>query len=166
MAAQKTIRDFESNTIDGEAKTLADFEGQVLLVVNVASECGLTPHYAGLQALHAEKKGAGFAVLGFPCNQFGGQEPGSDAEVKSFCTTKYGVGFPMFSKIDVNGAGRAPLYAWLTSEPTQPEGPGDIAWNFTKFLIGKDGRVKARFGPRVEPSSAELRRAVEAALAG
>jgi glutathione peroxidase len=166
MAAQKTIRDFETKTIDGEAKTLADFEGQVLLVVNVASKCGLTPHYAGLQALYTEKKGAGFAVLGFPCNQFGGQEPGSDAEVKSFCTTKYGVSFPMFSKIDVNGAGRAPLYAWLTSEPTQPEGPGDIAWNFTKFLIGKDGRVKARFGPRVEPSSAELRRAVEAALTG
>ena len=166
MAAQKTIRDFETKTIDGEVKTLADFEGQVLLVVNVASKCGLTPHYAGLQALYTEKKGAGFAVLGFPCNQFGGQEPGSDAEVKSFCTTKYGVSFPMFSKIDVNGAGRAPLYAWLTSEPTQPEGPGDIAWNFTKFLIGKDGRVKARFGPRVEPSSAELRRAVEAALTG
>jgi glutathione peroxidase len=162
----KTIHDFEMKTIDGEGLKLDAFRGQVLLVVNVASKCGLTPHYAGLQKLHDEYQGRGFAVLGFPCNQFGGQEPGSDAEVKGFCETRYGVTFPMFSKIDVNGAQRAPLYAWLTGEPSAPDGPGDVVWNFAKFVVGRDGRVKARFNPRVEPSSAELRAAIDAALAG
>jgi len=165
MPEGKTIRDFALRNIDGQQTKLSDFAGKVLLVVNVASKCGLTPHYRGLQALYEEKKDAGFAVLGFPCNQFGAQEPGSDADVKDFCTTKYDVSFPMFSKLEVNGAGRAPLYAWLTAEPTQPEGPGDIVWNFTKFVIGKDGRVKARFDPRVEPTGAELRGAIDAALA-
>jgi glutathione peroxidase len=165
MAKTRTIHDFELATIDGARKELADFRGQVLLVVNVASKCGLTPHYKGLQSLYEEKKGRGFAVLGFPCNQFGGQEPGSEAEVKSFCATTYGVSFPMFSKIDVNGADRAPLYEWLTGEPTQPDGPGDIAWNFTKFLVGRDGTVKARFNPRVEPDDPALRGAIDAALA-
>ena len=161
----KTIHDFEMKTIDGKAQKLGDYRGKVLLVVNVASKCGLTPHYKGLQALYEEKQGAGFAVLGFPCNQFGGQEPGSEADVKAFCSTTYGVSFPMFSKIDVNGAGRAPLYAWLTGEKTEPDGAGDIAWNFTKFVVGKDGAVKARFNPRVEPSDAALRGAIDAALA-
>jgi glutathione peroxidase len=165
MARTRTIHDFELATIDGAQKKLGDFRGSVLLVVNVASKCGLTPHYQGLQALYEEKKGRGFAVLGFPCNQFGGQEPGSDAEVKSFCSTSYGVSFPMFSKIDVNGPGRAPLYEWLTGERTQPDGPGDIAWNFTKFVVGKDGAVKARFNPRVEPGDPALRSAIDAALA-
>ena len=165
MAKGKTIHDFELKTIDGDSKKLSDFEGKVLLVVNVASKCGLTPHYRGLQALHKELAGKGFAVLGFPCNQFGSQEPGSDADVKAFCTTKYKVSFPMFSKIDVNGGGRAPLYAWLTAEKTKPEGPGDIGWNFAKFVVGKDGRVKARFNPRVEPTSGEIRAAIQAALA-
>jgi glutathione peroxidase len=153
------------NAIDGDSRKLADYRGQVLLVVNVASKCGLTPHYAGLEALYEEKKDRGFAVLGFPCNQFGGQEPGSDAEVASFCSTTYGVSFPMFSKIEVNGARRAPLYAWLTAETTQPDGPGDIAWNFAKFVVGKDGRVKARFNPRVAPDDPALRAAIDAALA-
>jgi glutathione peroxidase len=161
----KTIRDFTMKTITGEPQKLADYGGRVLLVVNVASKCGLTPHYAGLQALHDEYRARGFCVLGFPCNQFGGQEPGSDADVKSFCETRYGVSFPMFSKIQVNGAGRAPLYAWLTAEPTKPDGPGDIKWNFAKFVIGKDGRVRARFDPRAEPASAEIRAAIDAALA-
>jgi len=165
MAKPATLYDFELETIDGAQKKLADYRGQVLLVVNVASKCGLTPHYRGLQSLYEEKKDRGFAVLGFPCNQFGGQEPGSDAEVKSFCATTYGVSFPMFSKIDVNGASRAPLYAWLTGEATQPDGAGDIAWNFTKFVVGKDGRVKARFNPRVEPGDAALRGAIDEALA-
>ncbi len=163
--ASPTLHDFEMKTIDGEAQKLGVYQGQVVLVVNVASKCGLTPHYAGLQQLQEEYGGRGFSVLGFPCNQFGGQEPGSEAEVKTFCTTQYGVTFPMFSKIEVNGASRAPLYAWLTSEATEPEGPGDIAWNFAKFLVGKDGRVKARFGPATEPGSAELRGAIEQALA-
>jgi glutathione peroxidase len=161
----KTIHDFEMRTIDGELQKLDAYRGRVLLVVNVASKCGLTPHYAGLQKLQDDYQGRGFAVLGFPCNQFGGQEPGSDAEVKSFCETRYGVSFPMFSKIDVNGAKRAPLYAWLTGEPSAPDGPGDVVWNFAKFVVGKDGRVKARFSPRVEPTSAELRAAIDAALA-
>ena len=159
-----TIHDFEMVTIDGASQKLADYRGEVLLVVNVASKCGLTPHYAGLQALYDEKKDRGFAVLGFPCNQFAGQEPGSDADVKQFCSANYGVTFPMFSKIDVNGAGRAPLYAWLTAEPTAPDGPGDIAWNFAKFVVSSDGRVVARFSPRVEPGDAALRGAIERAL--
>ena len=163
--AAKTIHDFELKTIEGKQKKHSAYKGKVLLVVNVASKCGLTPHYKGLQALYEEKKGAGFAVLGFPCNQFGGQEPGSDADVQAFCTTKYDVSFPLFSKIDVNGAKRARLYAWLSAEKTKPDGPGDIAWNFAKFVVGKDGRVKARFEPRVEPTSAELRAAIDAALA-
>ena len=165
MAQAKTIADFELDTIDGAAKKLADYSGQVLLVVNVASKCGLTPHYQGLQSLYEEKKSRGFSVLGFPCNQFGGQEPGTNADVKSFCSLTYGVTFPMFAKIDVNGGGRAPLYTWLTGEKTAPDGPGDIAWNFTKFVIGRDGAVKARFNPRVEPGDPALRAAIDAALA-
>ena len=161
----KTIHDFELKTIGGETQKLSAYQGQVLLVVNVASKCGLTPQYKGLQALHEERKDAGFAVLGFPCNQFGGQEPGSDADVAAFCSAKYDVTFPLFSKLDVNGAGRAPLYAWLTAEKTKPDGTGDIAWNFAKFVVGKDGRVKARFNPRVEPSDPALRAAIDAALA-
>jgi len=161
----KTIHEFEMKTIDGKAQKLADYRGKVLLVVNVASKCGLTPHYKGLQTLYDEKQAKGFAVLGFPCNQFGGQEPGSDADVKTFCSTTYGVSFPLFSKIDVNGGARAPLYAWLTAEAARPEGAGDIKWNFTKFVVGKDGRVKARFDPRTEPSDAALRGAIDAALA-
>ena len=165
MAKGKTISDFELDTIDGAAKKLSDYSGQVLLLVNVASKCGLTPHYQGLQELYEHNQARGFSVLGFPCNQFGGQEPGSNAQVKSFCATTYGVTFPMFAKLDVNGAGRAPLYAWLTGEHTSPDGPGDIAWNFTKFVIGRDGSVKARFNPRVEPSDPALRGAIESALA-
>ena len=161
----KSIHDFEMKTIDGKAQKLADYRGKVLLVVNVASKCGLTPHYKGLQEIYDEYRGDGFAVLGFPCNQFGGQEPGSDADVKTFCGTTYGVSFPMFSKIEVNGAGRTPLYAWLTAEKTKPDGPGDIAWNFAKFVVGKDGQVKARFNPRIEPSDPALRGAIESALA-
>ena len=161
----KTIHEFELKNIDGKAQKLSAYKGKVVLVVNVASKCGLTPQYKGLEALYEEKQDAGFVVLGFPCNQFGGQEPGSDADVAAFCSTKYDVSFPMFSKLDVNGEGRAPLYAWLTGEKTQPDGPGDIAWNFAKFVVGKDGRVKARFNPRVEPSSAELKAAIDAALA-
>jgi glutathione peroxidase len=163
--AAKTIHEFRMKSIDGEETSLGDWTGKVLLVVNVASQCGLTPHYKGLQELQDEYGGDGFAVLGFPCNQFGGQEPGSEAEVKTFCETRYGVTFPMFAKIEVNGAGRAPLYAWLTAEETQPDGPGDVKWNFAKFLVGKDGRVRARFDPRVEPTSPEIRNAIGEALA-
>ena len=165
IVPSQTIHDFALETIDGKHKKLSDFAGDVLLVVNVASKCGLTPHYRGLQSLYDEKRERGFAVLGFPCNQFGGQEPGTNADVQAFCSTTYGVTFPMFAKLDVNGANRSPLYAWLTAAQTQPDGPGDIAWNFAKFLIGRDGAVRARFNPRVEPGDAQLRSAIDAALA-
>jgi glutathione peroxidase len=161
----ETLYDFGMKTIDGGEQRLSSYRGKAVLVVNVASKCGLTPHYRGLQQIYDEYREDGLEVLGFPCNQFGAQEPGSDAEVKQFCTSRYSVTFPMFSKIEVNGPGRAPLYAWLTAQSTQPDGPGDIAWNFAKFLIGKDGRVRARFNPQVEPGSNEIRNAIGEALA-
>lgn len=159
-----TLYDFSARTIDGEERPLDAYRGKVALVVNVASKCGLTPQYAGLEALYEQHRERGLEVLGFPCNQFAGQEPGSEAEVKQFCETRYGVRFPMFAKIDVNGPGRHPLYAWLTAEPTAPDGPGDVAWNFAKFLVGRDGRVVARFAPRTEPTDPALVAAVERAL--
>jgi glutathione peroxidase len=152
-------------TIDGSQQQLDEHRGKVLLVVNVASRCGLTPQYDGLQKLHAEYASRGFAVLGFPCNQFGGQEPGSDADVRAFCTTNYGVTFPMFSKIDVNGDARAPLYAWLTSQPTKPDGPGDIKWNFAKFIVDRSGSVVARFDPSTPPNAPQLLTAIQEGLA-
>jgi len=161
----ETLYDFSLRSIDGADQRLSEYRGKALLVVNVASQCGLTPHYRGLQLIYEEYREHGFEVLGFPCNQFGAQEPGSDADVKQFCSTRYAVTFPLFSKIEVNGAKRAPLYAWLTSQPTQPDGPGDIAWNFAKFLIGRDGRVRARFDPSTEPESNEVRNAIGEALA-
>jgi glutathione peroxidase len=159
-----TIYDFRANDIDGSEHSLTEYDGQVCLVVNVASQCGLTPHYGGLQKLHERYAERGLAVLGFPCNQFGSQEPGTEGEIKSFCETRFGVSFPMFSKIDVNGPARHPLYAWLTSEPTKPDGPGDVKWNFAKFLVGRDGAVIARFGPQVEPTAPDLVQAIEKAL--
>jgi glutathione peroxidase len=159
-----TIYDFTARTIDGSDQSLRDYDGKALLVVNVASECGLTPHYTGLQALHEKLSGRGFTVLGFPCNQFGAQEPGTEAEIQSFCETKYGVTFPMFAKIDVNGADRHPLYAFLTGQQTAPEGPGDIQWNFGKFLIDRAGTVVARFAPTTEPGSEEVVAAIEKLL--
>jgi glutathione peroxidase len=157
--------DFGMKTIDAAERSLGDFRNKVVLVVNVASRCGLTPQYEGLQQLHTELSGRGFSVLGFPCNQFAGQEPGTEAEVKSFCETSYGVTFPLAAKIDVNGPGRAPLYEWLTRQPTAPEGPGDIKWNFGKFVIGKHGEVVARFDPTTTPGSKDLRETIERALA-
>jgi glutathione peroxidase len=159
-----TLHDFTQTTLDGKPQKLSDFKGKTVLVVNVASKCGLTPQYAGLEKLHETYGARGFEVLGFPCNQFGGQEPGSEAQIAEFCTTNYGVKFPMFAKLEVNGKNRAPLYGWLTQEKTAPDGPGDVAWNFAKFLVGKDGRVIARFGPRVAPDAPELVAAIEKAL--
>lgn len=152
-------------SIDGEPVDLGDYRGKVLLVVNVASECGLTPQYAGLQEMYEKYSDDGLVVLGFPCNQFGKQEPGSEADIKQFCSTKYQVSFPMFSKIEVNGDGAAPLYQHLTSQQTEPVGSGKISWNFEKFLIGRDGKVLARFSPRTGPDDAALVKAIEAALA-
>ena len=156
--------DFKVDSIDGDSVDLHDYEGKVVLVVNVASACGLTPQYSGLQELHEKYGEKGLVVLGFPCNQFGAQEPGTEAEIKKFCSTKYRVTFPMFSKLDVNGDDAAPLYKYLTSQETSPVGPGDISWNFEKFLIGRDGKILKRFAPRVTPGDAELIKAIEAEI--
>ena len=158
------VYDFKAKDIEGKERALSDFRGKALLLVNVASRCGLTPHYTELEQLHKELGPRGFEVLGFPCNQFGAQEPGSEAEIKEFCSTKYDVTFPLFSKIDVNGSGRHPLYEWLTAQATAPDGPGDITWNFAKFVIDREGNVAARFSPPTKPSDPELRGAVEKAI--
>jgi glutathione peroxidase len=158
------LHDFQVKSIRGDDCALSTFEGKVCLVVNVASECGLTPQYDGLQRLYSEYKSQGLEILGFPCNQFGAQEPGDDGEIATFCETKFGVEFPMFSKIDVNGAERDPLYDWLTGEEVGPEGSGDVAWNFAKFLIGKDGNLIARFDPATEPCASPVKQKIEAAL--
>lgn len=159
-----SAHDFSHPTIDGEPCELSAFAGKVALVVNVASKCGLTPQYEGLESLQKEFADRGFVVLGFPCNQFMGQEPGTEAEIKIFSSSQYGVTFPMFSKLEVNGDNAHPLYKWLTSQDLKPEGAGDVQWNFGKFIIGKDGTPLARFSPRTEPSDPELRKAIEGAL--
>ena len=148
--------------IDGKPTSLKAYEGKVLLIVNVASKCGYTPQYAGLEALQEDYKDKGFTVLGFPCNQFGGQEPGTNEEIKQFCSSKYQVTFPLFDKIEVNGDQRHPLYVMLAGRDSPF--PGKIGWNFTKFLIGRDGKILNRFSSPVKPDSAELTQAVEKAL--
>lgn len=159
FAADTNVSDITVKDIDGKDTAMKAYAGKVLLIVNVASECGYTPQYAGLQALHEKMSGKGLAVLGFPCNDFGGQEPGSEAQIKSFCTGNYKVTFPMFSKVAIKGDARHPLYAAL-----QSAGGGEVGWNFEKFLVGKDGKVLKRFGSDVEPDSPELMAAIEAAL--
>jgi len=162
----KTIHDFTVRTIDGQTKSLADYAGKALLIVNVASECGYTPQYAGLQALHEAYGANGLSVLGFPANDFGAQEPGTEADIKAFCTKKYGVTFDMFAKVRVKGEGMEPLFDFLQSAETNPKFGGAIKWNFGKFLVGKNGEVLARFEHKVEPTSAEVKAAVEKAIAG
>ena len=149
--------------IDGKATTLAPYKGRVLLIVNVASECGYTPQYKSLEAVYKKYQAKGLTVLGFPCNQFGGQEPGSNAEIKAFCSTTFHVTFPMFDKIEVNGANRHPLYVALAGKGSPF--PGNIKWNFNKFLIGRDGTIVKRFDSDAEPESAEVTTVIEAALA-
>lgn len=151
--------------LDGTMQDLSEYRGKVVLLVNVASQCGATPQYAGLQELHEKYGKQGLVVIGFPCNQFGAQEPGTAEEIRSFCTGNYGVTFPLLAKGDVNGAGAAPLYQYLTSEKTNPEHAGKVRWNFEKFLIGRDGQVVSRFGTSVEPQDEELVTAIERALA-
>jgi glutathione peroxidase len=151
--------------LDGTPDRLAGEQGKVTLMVNVASNCGLTPQYEGLERVHERYADRGFAVLGFPCNQFLGQEPGSPAEIAEFCSTTYGVTFPLFEKIEVNGDDRHPLYQALTKEPDQDGYTGDIRWNFEKFLVSGDGTVLARFGPQIEPEAPEVTHAIEGALA-
>ncbi len=155
---------FKVNDIDGKKVDLEDYEGNVVLIVNTASECGLTPQYAGLEKLYKSYKDKGFVILGFPCNQFGSQEPGSDAEIKKFCTTRFNVSFPMFSKIEVNGEDATPIYKYLTEKDVDPAGKGPISWNFEKFLIDREGNLVHRFAPRTKPDDAELLKAIEANL--
>jgi len=158
------IYEFSIRTIDGKPKTLADYKGKVLLIVNVASKCGFTPQYDGLEKLHEKYGPKGLAVLGFPANEFGSQEPGSDDQIHTFCTTRYGVKFDMLSKVKVKGPGIDPLFAYLTSPETNPKFGGDIKWNFTKFAVGRTGENIGRFEPKVEPTSAELENAIQIAL--
>jgi glutathione peroxidase len=162
--AADSIFDIPLKDIDGKSTSLKAYEGKVLLIVNVASKCGYTPQYAGLEALYDKYKDKGLLVLGFPCNQFGGQEPGSNEQIKQFCSSKYQVTFPLFDKIEVNGASRHRLYAVLAGEGSPF--PGNIKWNFSKFLIGRDGKILGRFESKVKPDSPEMVQAIETALAG
>ena len=157
------LYDIPLKYIDGENATLAPYKGQVLLIVNTASKCGLTPQYEALESVYQKHKDAGLVVLGFPCNQFGGQEPGTNAEIKEFCSLKFHVSFPMFDKLDVNGEHRHPLYVALAGKDSPF--PGDIGWNFAKFIVGRDGRIIHRFSPKVKPDDPEVMAALEAALA-
>ncbi|GGL43086.1 glutathione peroxidase [Phycicoccus endophyticus] len=157
-----TLSDFTATTLQGEERSLSEYAGDVVLVVNTASKCGFTPQYAGLQSLYDELKDEGFVVLGFPCNQFAGQEPGTEDEIGQFCQLNYGVSFPMFAKVDVNGPQTHPLFRWLKSERKGVLG-GRVKWNFTKFLLGRDGAVLGRWGPNTEPAA--LADEVRAALA-
>jgi glutathione peroxidase len=161
MSNAASIHEFTMNNIDGKPVKLDEYKGKVVLIVNVASKCGNTPQYEGLEKIYKQYSSKGFVILGFPANNFMGQEPGTDADIKQFCTSKYNVTFPMFSKISVKGSDIHPLYQFLTQNSTPP---GDVRWNFGKFLIGKDGKIIARFDPKLAPESTELTSAIEAAL--
>jgi len=156
------IYDFTATDIAGEPVSLGDYKGKVMLIVNTASKCGFTPQYEGLETLHEDLGEKGLAVLGFPCNQFGKQEPGDSAEIANFCKLSYDVKFPMFAKVDVNGPATHPLYAWLKTEAKGLMGSTSIKWNFTKFLVDRDGRVVRRFGPTDTPAA--IRGAIETLL--
>jgi glutathione peroxidase len=160
-AASPSVLDFKMRDIDGKDVKLKKYKGNVLLVVNTASKCGYTPQYEGLQATFDKYKDKGFYVLGFPANNFGGQEPGTEKEIKEFCTSKYKVTFPMFAKISVKGEDQDPLYAFLTSKETNPEFAGDITWNFNKFLVDRKGKIVARFSSKEKPDSEAVTQAIE-----
>jgi len=165
-SAKTTPLDLEMKTLDGKTINLATkYQGKVVLLVNVASKCGLTPQYEQLQALHEKYAGQGLAIVGVPCNQFGNQEPGTAKEIAEFCKTRFGVQFDMLAKVDVNGDHAAPLYKYLTSEETNPKFGGKISWNFEKFLFNRQGHLVARFSPRVKPDAPEVVAAIEAELA-
>lgn len=163
VRAAESIYDIPLKDIDGHKTSLKPYQGKVLLIVNVASKCGFTPQYTALEAIYKKYQARGLVVLGFPCNQFAHQEPGTDLEIKQFCTSKYDVTFPMFDKIEVNGPRRNPLYVLLAGKDSPF--PGDIGWNFTKFLIGRDGKILNRFNSPVKPDSPEVVHAIEAAVA-
>jgi glutathione peroxidase len=162
-AAGGSVYDYTLDSIDGRPTPLSTYKGQVVLLVNVASRCGFTPQYSGLEALYEKYKDQGFVILGFPANNFGSQEPGTNAEIKTFCSTKYNVTFPMFSKVSVKGDDATPLYQFLI-ERANPSVAGDIKWNFTKFLVDRHGNVVARFEPPVKPDSPEVVTAIERLL--
>lgn len=159
-----SVHEFTMKSIDGKSLPLANFKGKVLLVVNVASRCGYTPQYTALEALYEKYKDQGLVVAGFPANNFMWQEPGTDQEIKTFCSSKYNVTFPMYSKISVKGSGQAPLYQFLTDRTANPATGGEIKWNFTKFLVNRDGKVIRRFEPGVKPDAPEVISAIESAL--
>lgn len=158
------IYDYTVSDINGKSVSLSAYEGKVMLIVNVASKCGFTPQYEGLEMIYREYKQDGFVILGFPANNFLGQEPGTANEIKTFCSTTYNVTFPLFAKISVKGKDQAPLYTFLTAEQSNPTFKGAIGWNFTKFLVNRKGEIVARFEPKVEPTSDVMRRAIEDAL--
>jgi glutathione peroxidase len=161
---EESVYDFTMKDIDGKDVSLGKYRGKVMLIVNVASKCGNTPQYEGLQKLYDTYKDRGLAILGFPANNFGGQEPGTDPDIKQFCTLTYGVTFDMFSKISVKGKDQAPLYQFLTSSKANPQFAGSVGWNFQKYLIDRSGRIVGRFAPGTDPLSEEITSAVEAAL--
>jgi glutathione peroxidase len=162
--AAPRLYDFTLNSIDGQPAPLAAYKGKVLLLVNVASKCGFTPQYTALESLYEKYKGEGLVVIGFPANNFMSQEPGTDSEIKDFCSRTYSVKFPMYSKISVKGDDKAPLYQYLTDKTANPATGGEIKWNFTKFLVGRDGTILARFEPATKPDSPEVIAAIEKAL--
>jgi len=164
-ATEKSVHDFTLNSIDGQATPLASYKGKVVLLVNVASRCGYTPQYSALESVYEKYKDRGLVIVGIPANNFGAQEPGTNEEIKTFCATKYQVTFPMMSKVSVKGEDITPLYQFLTDKAANPQTAGEIKWNFTKFLVGPDGRVITRFEPAVTPDSPEVTSAIEKALA-
>ncbi|NDQ57243.1 MAG: glutathione peroxidase [Acidipila sp.] len=164
LPAASNLYEFTLPAIDGKPMPLADYKGKVLLLVNVASRCGYTPQYTALESIYEKYKDQGFVILGFPANNFGAQEPGTNDEIKTFCSTKYSVKFPLYGKISVKGRDQAPLYQFLTSKTSNPAVAGGIKWNFTKFLVDRNGNVVQRFEPEVTPDSAEVTRAIEKLL--
>lgn len=164
MAVAHSVYDFTLKSIDGKPTSLQEYHGKVMLLVNVASKCGYTPQYAALESLYEKYKGQGLVVVGIPANNFASQEPGTNAEIKSFCSRKYNVSFPMMAKISVKGEDEAPLYQFLTDKSVNPQIGGDIQWNFTKFLFDRNGKPVARFEPAVTPDSSQVIAAIEAAL--
>jgi glutathione peroxidase len=163
-AQSKSIYDFTMKSIDGQQVSLNSYSGKVVLLVNVASKCGFTPQYTALEAVYEKYKDRGLVIVGIPANNFAQQEPGTDDEIKKFCSSKYSVTFPMMAKVSVKGDDKTPLYAFLTDTSADPQFGGDIKWNFTKFLVGRDGKIVARFEPKVTPDSPEVAAAIESAL--
>ncbi len=164
LAAPKSIYDFTLKSIDGQTTPLSEFHGKVVLLVNVASRCGFTPQYTALESVYEKYKSRGLVIVGIPANNFGGQEPGTNEEIKTFCTKKYNVSFPMMSKVSVKGEDMTPLYRFLTAKDTDPKFSGEIGWNFTKFLFDRNGQPVARFDSAITPDSAEVTAAIESAL--